>query len=229
MNAALLIFLIHGFLWPRSYLGTSVAALAIAVLWPVVRMPRPANLVTAFRLLVALATFVLLQSSVLSPLAATGIWTFALALDGLDGWLARKTGPTAFGALLDMECDNVLLAVIWLAVASHASGAAPPSIASGLGLGLLIPLYRIGLVGLRALRPEVGQPQAKRLWGIPLGKLLFVGVAILTLIAVASLDSRVREALATDQLPLLATLGAVALSSYSFWPEYRAFLMAQRS
>lgn len=236
MNAALLIFLFSSFLWPKANLFFSSTALAIVILWPVFRSPSPANLVTAGRLLIALAAFVALMESMLSPLTAAAFWAFALALDGLDGWLARRTGGTAFGALLDMECDNVLLAVMWLAVASLACDPSGGELAGSLGpgaqvvvkLGLVIPLYRIGLVGLRALRPHVVQPPAKRLWGMPLGKVLFVAVALLSLIAVASLDGRVRGlavgSLASHHLTLLAALSAVALSSYSFWPEYRAFL-----
>jgi phosphatidylglycerophosphate synthase len=49
---------------------------------------------------------------------ATRIWsvvlgTLALSLDGLDGWLARRTSTeSAFGARFDMESDAALLMVL---------------------------------------------------------------------------------------------------------------------
>lgn len=58
-------------------------------------------------------------------------WTFALfaslavALDGLDGWLARRFGPrSAFGARFDMESDALLIMVLCaLAVVLEKAGA----------------------------------------------------------------------------------------------------------
>jgi phosphatidylglycerophosphate synthase len=41
--------------------------------------------------------------------------TFGLALDGVDGWLARRTGlVSAFGARFDMEVDAALAAILCL-------------------------------------------------------------------------------------------------------------------
>ena len=44
---------------------------------------------------------------------ATGGAVFALALDGVDGWIARRTGQAdAFGARFDMEVDALLILVL---------------------------------------------------------------------------------------------------------------------
>lgn len=76
------------------------------------RRPGPANVVTAIRLgLVAL--IVAAARAVPSPLLAVVIVGVALVItlmDGLDGWLARRTGlASEFGARLDMETDALLV------------------------------------------------------------------------------------------------------------------------
>ncbi|MEC8952281.1 MAG: CDP-alcohol phosphatidyltransferase family protein [Acidobacteriota bacterium] len=38
--------------------------------------------------------------------------TVAMILDGVDGWVARRRGPTVFGARFDMELDALLLLVL---------------------------------------------------------------------------------------------------------------------
>ena len=51
-----------------------------------------------------------------------GVGTLALVLDGVDGWVARRTGSaTTFGARFDMELDSLLMLV--LAVLVWRSGA----------------------------------------------------------------------------------------------------------
>jgi len=46
-----------------------------------------------------------------------GVAALALACDGLDGWVARRTGTeSAFGARFDMELDAVLILVLSLCV-----------------------------------------------------------------------------------------------------------------
>lgn len=48
----------------------------------------------------------------------------ALAMDGLDGWVARRTdGGSSYGAQLDMEFDAILMLVLsWLAVQWNQTG-----------------------------------------------------------------------------------------------------------
>jgi phosphatidylglycerophosphate synthase len=72
----------------------------------------PANYVTAFRtVLVALVAGAIGEPN--DSTIATGVTVAAIAatlLDGLDGWLARRSGMTsAFGARFDMEVDALLI------------------------------------------------------------------------------------------------------------------------
>lgn len=72
----------------------------------------PANLVTTLRV-TAVSIVVALLGVLTTPAAA---WTAAIAgctstlLDGVDGWLARRTGMSSeFGARYDMEIDALLI------------------------------------------------------------------------------------------------------------------------
>jgi phosphatidylglycerophosphate synthase len=83
-----------------------------------------ANLVTAFRAsLVSLtfATVVCFESLAATDIALwtlVGVVLFALALDGVDGFLARRYGQESpFGARFDMEVDALLILVLSLAAA----------------------------------------------------------------------------------------------------------------
>jgi len=79
-----------------------------------------ANSVTLLRgaLVSWLAGFVGLPEVIADPQLAWSLLTAAfivLLLDGLDGWLARKTGQTsAFGAKFDMEIDSLFAIVLSL-------------------------------------------------------------------------------------------------------------------
>lgn len=69
------------------------------------------NAVTGLRL----ALVLVVASSVGSGMSAA-LWSvalIALALDGVDGWLARKLGQnSAFGARFDMETDALFLLIL---------------------------------------------------------------------------------------------------------------------
>jgi phosphatidylglycerophosphate synthase len=111
-------------------LGTGVARAGLARHHPHARLG-PANVVTLARLGMAAAlTVPLAQAAALPGDPATawvvlGLAVLALSLDGVDGWLARRTGlASAFGARFDMEVDAVLSALLALIV--WQSGAAGP-------------------------------------------------------------------------------------------------------
>jgi phosphatidylglycerophosphate synthase len=79
----------------------------------------PANQITTVRaILVALAAGVIGEPRVpVLAASAAGIGLFATALDGLDGWLARRTRiASAFGARFDMEIDALLILVLSILV-----------------------------------------------------------------------------------------------------------------
>lgn len=87
-----------------------------------------ANRITLGRLVLVLPVAILaLHPGALDAAArwwVVGLSTGALALDGVDGWVARRTGcGTPFGARFDMETDAGLLLV--LSVLVWQSGQAP--------------------------------------------------------------------------------------------------------
>lgn len=76
-----------------------------------------------------------------------GLGTVALMFDGLDGYVARRTGTqTDFGARFDMESDAALLLV--LSVLAFRSGQVGPWV---LGVGLM----RYGFVAASAVWPQL--------------------------------------------------------------------------
>jgi phosphatidylglycerophosphate synthase len=77
----------------------------------------PANHVTLGRATLVMTIAALVPES--RVLTDNGYWwiiavsTLALCLDGVDGWVARRTGTaTAFGARFDMELDTVLMLIL---------------------------------------------------------------------------------------------------------------------
>ncbi len=76
----------------------------------------PANTVTLVRgALVALLAGLIGERTPGAPTFAVAIAVTVIVLDGVDGWLARRTGMTSrFGARFDMETDAVLVAVLAL-------------------------------------------------------------------------------------------------------------------
>ena len=74
----------------------------------------PADWVTAIRaLLTAILAAMLMPTIQPDPATCVLIGSVAAALDGVDGWLARRTGTaSAFGARFDMETDALLILVL---------------------------------------------------------------------------------------------------------------------
>ena len=109
----------------------------------------PANLVTGVRaLLVAFLARDVVASSPDSATTTVFVALIATVLDGVDGWVARRTGTaSASGARFDMEVDALLILV--LAILVWQSGKAGPwVIVSGLlryvfvAAGWLLPWMR---------------------------------------------------------------------------------------
>jgi phosphatidylglycerophosphate synthase len=111
------------------------------------------NLVTLTRMALAAALLVPLVGTA-APWAVFGIASLALALDGLDGWLARREGrESAFGARFDMEVDSALALI--LALNAWAAGTVGAIV-------LLIGLPRyVFLAASRAL-PWLAEPVPER-------------------------------------------------------------------
>jgi phosphatidylglycerophosphate synthase len=162
----------------------------------------PANALTLLRLALVIGL-----AGVLGPVSLAQCALMAgvvLLLDGVDGWVARKTrSASAFGAQFDMETDAffVLMTslVLWL------SGRLGYWILCG---GLLRPLYVLWLWALPA--PDSEEPRSN------LGRLAFLCFAGGLVVALASSSS------GADALAVLGTV-AVTLSfgrSARYW--YRA-------
>ncbi|MAU96141.1 MAG: CDP-alcohol phosphatidyltransferase [Fulvimarina sp.] len=84
-----------------------------------------ANTVTLVRLGLAVSLVTPLLAGMPAGWAVALLGGVALALDGVDGWLARRHGRTsAFGARFDMEVDSLLSVV--LAVHAMLGGPAGP-------------------------------------------------------------------------------------------------------
>ena len=180
-----------------------------------------ANRITLARLVLGLApAALLLHPGALDDAARwwiVGIGTLALALDGVDGWWARRTGTgSEFGARFDMETDAALLLV--LSGLAWRSGAVGPWV-WGIGAmrylfvaagrvwpaleGELAPSMRRkvvcvvqGIALLIALGPIVPTPLAGTI----------VAAALVSLIASFAIDTRalVRDARAQASSPSIA-------------------------
>ncbi len=147
---------------PASYPGAALAAYGVLAALVLARLPAglpgaglgAANRVTLLRAVLVLSVAALVAvPGDLGPSAlwwAVGVSTLALVLDGVDGWVARRTGTrTAFGARFDMELDAflmlVLSALVWEA------GRAGSWV-------LLIGLMRYLFVGAARLWPVLRAP-----------------------------------------------------------------------
>ena len=116
---------------PTAYLLRAVtlyALLAVVILWNMPGALPGRGLGAANRLTLIRATLLLpIAALVLEPeiLRDDGYWwiivvsTVAMILDGVDGWMARRTGTaTEFGGRFDMELDAFLMlalsVLVWL-------------------------------------------------------------------------------------------------------------------
>ena len=134
----------------------------------------PANRVTMLRLmLVALVTGLVGEPAVPRVAAAAVILTAVIAaLDGVDGWLARRSGMTSdFGARFDMETDALLIMVLSVLVWQHEKAG---------GWVLLGGLMRYGFVAAGWLLPWMAGPLAptQRAKVIAVSHMMGLGVAL---------------------------------------------------
>jgi phosphatidylglycerophosphate synthase len=178
--------------------GTS-AAIALIVVSRVGAdpVPRfgPADQVTSVRaLLVALVAALIGEPA--QPAFAVGAAAIATMLDGVDGWLARRTrSASAFGARYDMEIDALLIQV--LAVLAWRYGKAGPWVlASG--------LWRYAFVGAGRLWPWLRRPLEPTLRARAICVIQIAGLLLVLLPAI--------------QPPASGAIAAAALTalSYSF-------------
>jgi phosphatidylglycerophosphate synthase len=82
----------------------------------------PANHVTLLRLILVAAVGALIgeRPAVRAAWSAVGVTVVVAVLDGVDGWLARRSRvSSAFGARFDMETDALLILVLSVLVWQH--------------------------------------------------------------------------------------------------------------
>ncbi|MFP4305536.1 CDP-alcohol phosphatidyltransferase family protein [Rhodosalinus sp.] len=115
------------------------------------------NAVTHLRAtLVVFLAAALVAGAAAAPLgwALTGIAAAVLALDGADGWLARRRGLVSrFGARFDVETDAVFAAVLAAAALSSGKIGWPEAVVLG-AARYAFQMAGLGLPWLRAPLPE---------------------------------------------------------------------------
>jgi phosphatidylglycerophosphate synthase len=112
------------------------------------------NVVTLARLVVVAALTAALVAGGGPTGAVFGLAAAALALDGIDGWLARRDGRvSAFGARFDVEVDSAFALV--LALHAFVSGTAGP-------LVLVLGLARYAFMAAAQVLPWLGRPLPER-------------------------------------------------------------------
>jgi phosphatidylglycerophosphate synthase len=111
------------------------------------------NLATLARMALAAALLAPLVAPA-PPWAVFAVAAVALALDGADGWLARREGRASdFGARFDMEVDSALALI--LALNAWAAGTAGAAV-------LLLGLPRYVFVGAALVLPWLDRPLPER-------------------------------------------------------------------
>ena len=149
--------------------------------------------------LIRAALVAVLTGAIFAPPAPWFVFVIAviaLSTDGLDGWLARRSGLTSvFGARFDMEADTLLGAVLALILLAH--GTVGPTI-------LVLGFSRYAFVALGwvwpALQGELSESYRRK---------------TICVVQIAALIALVCPLTPTIALPWIAA-GAAALLLYSF-------------
>jgi len=101
-----------------------------------------ANAITTTRILLAPLVFLAIPEDGTGSWWAFGLWFVLCSSDGVDGYIARRRGPTAVGAFLDPLADKVLvLGAMFTLVAHNIYWVVPVAIIAA--RELLISVYRI--------------------------------------------------------------------------------------
>ncbi|MEO8258606.1 MAG: CDP-alcohol phosphatidyltransferase family protein [Acidobacteriota bacterium] len=163
-------------LYPLKAAGVFAAGSAVAIGLVGAHHPfdrfGPGNTTTMIRAgLVALMTSLIAEPGVpMVAVSAAALGLVATALDGVDGWLARRTGMTsAFGARFDMETDVFL--VLALSVLAWQFGKAGVWV-------LLCGLMRYGFVAGGWLWPWLRGPLPATRRGKTICVVQFVGLSL---------------------------------------------------
>jgi CDP-diacylglycerol--glycerol-3-phosphate 3-phosphatidyltransferase len=105
-----------------------------------------ANAITVGRLVFSPIMFLAIPDHPAGSWTAFLLWSVLCASDGVDGWIARRRGPTAAGAFLDPLADKVLiLGAMFTLVANEIFPLLPVLIIAG--REIVISVYRVILSG----------------------------------------------------------------------------------
>lgn len=187
----------------------SVATISFAALWQMLGARTAADGVTAGRLLATGLAVVGVGFAGRVTWPAFGAVLLAALADLLDGWVARRRGPTERGALLDMEADQLF--VVLLSVTAATQGLVGSWV-------LLLPGYRYVYVAVLAVlgipahdpRPRGDNRRGKLICALTVSALLVVLLPI-----------------APDEVRRGAALLAVVMLGWSFATD-AAHLVARR-
>ena len=180
--------------------GAGLAARAMHKSYPHDRLGL-CNAVTLTRLALTMALVAPLVAGIGASWIVFGMASVALALDGVDGYLARRQGNASdFGARFDMEVDSALALV--LALNAAASGAGPAAIL----LGLPRYLFLVALWALPWMRRDVPPRFSRKV------------VCVLQLAALIALQAPVvPDAVALALVPVVAALLAWSFALDVVW------------
>lgn len=193
--------------------GLVFAALAVALAGAMRRgYPHPrigaCNLVTLLRAALVCALLAALWQGRTGGWPIAGVATLALALDGLDGWLARRSGlVSAFGARFDIEVDAAFALVLTLhALARTEIG----------GEVLILGLIRYVFVLAAWLWPWLGEPlpESRR--------------RKLVCVAQLSVLIALQTPLLSPDAAIIAVRLAAAALVWSFWLDIHHLYTARR-
>jgi len=171
----------------------------------------PANRITLVRATLVAAVTALVTDSFSDPIdrpVLVALAAIVLALDAVDGRVARRTGSSELGARFDMETDAWLIAVLSCYVATEAG-------AWVLGIGLA----RYAYLAAEQVLPWLPGPVPPRYWNK----------------VVAAVQGIVLTAVASGQVPPAAAVAALAVAlgllveSFGRQAGWRARLHRQRT
>ena len=132
----------------------------------------PANLVTLSRAILVAVVAASIGRPALPSLVWTviGLTAVMAVLDGVDGWLARRTGTaSAFGARFDKETDAALILVLSVLVWQHEKAGA---------WVLWCGLMRYGFVAAGWLLPWLARPLRPTRRGKTVAVLQLLGLSV---------------------------------------------------
>jgi phosphatidylglycerophosphate synthase len=184
-----------------DYIRRSLVFFAAAALLVVGRVgahhPFPrfgaANFVTMLRVSLVAGVAGLIGEPPSPPAAwlAVGVVVLVAVFDGVDGWLARRSGEiSAFGARFDMEVDAALILIISVLVWQHGKAGA---------WVITCGLMRYGFVAAGWVLPWMAGPlrTTRRGQTVAVGQFIGLGAALLPIVPVPLSDIVAALALAT--------------------------------